>query len=115
MDNLVERKFRHVRLDVFRAELYLRSFRARLLYWDLIWHVCFTALFIGLILVILPADTANQHATQLAGEGALLNIIQLGSDESAFLAINTHGDFYRWIREKLLPLLEPGSTLAGYM
>eukprot|EP00741_Cyanophora_paradoxa_P019782 tig00021168_g19092.t1 len=107
---VITREFSNIKLNVRRAEVFLRTYRRQLLYQVLPPFACLSALFFGLVITILPVDQAHEHAAQYVGAGGLLNVVQLGSDREAFLASNTREDFLRFARRTAALLLDTSGS-----
>mmetsp|Transcript_19046 Transcript_19046/g.31203 ORF Transcript_19046/g.31203 Transcript_19046/m.31203 type:complete len:1195 (+) Transcript_19046:112-3696(+) len=114
LHRLISERLITQRMNIKRSEIFIRINQQTKLYRELVLYLVFISLFYGLVIFLLPIGQNYETNSLLGGSGALLWIVQLGSDQTAFNAMNTRDDVYSYITDKLLPLLDPGQSLAIY-
>jgi len=108
VQKMVKKHMLHIKLNVKRAQIFLRLHKSMKLYRELAIFAVFLALFFGLVLTVLPAAQTFEHASALGGSGAQLWLVQLGADQTAFQAMNSLDDFYKYLINYIVPLLDRG-------
>eukprot|EP00741_Cyanophora_paradoxa_P018981 tig00021108_g18324.t1 len=111
---LIRSRFKHSKLNLRRAEVYVKVQKVNLeameLYRELVVYLAFTVMFFWLVVHVIPLNVNNYQDSSLTAPGAFLNFVQLGSDQTAFLAMNNVEEFYAYVNDTLLPLLDVESA-----
>eukprot|EP00741_Cyanophora_paradoxa_P023124 tig00021569_g22334.t1 len=136
--NLIKKRYGNIKLNVRRAEIFIRvnksylrqtqlylgdpqrAAAARLplaaarappdLTAELLIYIAFTAIFFYLVVNVIPIQYAPSQVGSFLDSGAFLNFVARGADNSAYAAINTMSDFYAYVQGTLIPLIDPDSN-----
>eukprot|EP00741_Cyanophora_paradoxa_P009608 tig00001537_g9306.t1 len=119
---LIDKRFAPYKLNVRRAEVFLRvqkkQLQAMQLYRELVIYAAYITLFFWLAMTILPLHISNDQDDSLVGAGAYFNVPRIGAtppEDSPWDSVNNADDVWGYLKKFVAgPLTGPGEGPAQF-